>query len=139
MVFATHDRHLVEAVATHVGRVGGGRLEVRAGVRPSDFEPVLAGASEEVRVEESGGAVAHAERKQRARRLESLRRRGEEIEAAIHDAEGELAAVDRALSGAELPAGEIAELARRRAAVESRIAALFSEWETVEASTAADG
>ena len=131
IVFVTHDRFLVEAVATHVAHVQGGQVLLHEGVRADDFLPVDATARETAGAGE--GAEAHAERKRRQREHDRLRRRAGEIEAAIEAAEAEIAGVDAALveSGADHEA--IAMLARRRAEADARIAALFAEWEAIEA------
>ncbi len=143
-VFASHDRWFVERVATHVLHVGGGRAELREGVRPEDFEPpdarlrrsaVPAGLSDERAAETpAAGAAAHAARKAERRRRQARARQAARLEEAVHAAEARLAEVDAALAAAAA-AGDSEGLARlgaeRRAAAEA-VEAAFERWAAFE-------
>ena len=132
MVIVTHDRWLVERVATHVTRVSSDGVETHAGVEPTDFEPR---GRESSGTAPSTGALSHAERKAARRAREKAQRRIDRLESAIPEAEGRLEAIDTDFVSAAqegATAARFEDLGRQRAAVEAEIAGLYSEWEALE-------
>ncbi|MCA9494199.1 MAG: ABC-F family ATP-binding cassette domain-containing protein, partial [Myxococcales bacterium] len=130
VLLVTHDRFVVERVATHVGRIADGKLTLREGVRPEDFERPKA---EKVGVTEvSAEAVDHQERKRRQREAERARRRLQQVQDEIPKAEAKLAELDDALIAAATDHAKVTELARQREQVQSAVDGLYAEWEALE-------
>jgi ATP-binding cassette subfamily F protein 3 len=129
LVLATHDRFLVESVATHVARVRDGTLDVHAGVRPEDFERdvVVAGPA---RVNEQ--AATHGERKKRLREAERARRRIDEIHDEITVADAEVARIVEELVAAHSDHVAVRRLDEEHRAALDRVEALYAEWEVLE-------
>ncbi|MEQ1500825.1 MAG: ABC-F family ATP-binding cassette domain-containing protein [Myxococcota bacterium] len=134
LLLITHDRFVVEHVATHVARIRSGRLEVREGVRPEDFErEALSGSGTGSPAPQ---AEAHADRKRRQRELERIRRRLVELETAIPTAEAAVTRLDHALIEAATDHVKAAALARDRDAAATAVDRLYGEWEALEADLA---
>jgi ATP-binding cassette subfamily F protein 3 len=135
LLFVTHDRHLVEALATHVVHVRDGAVEMHPGVRPEDFllEPTKAAAEAATA---PARASSHEERKAAARERERVERRIARLPAEIEAAEAALAEVDDALCAPGLAPARFAELARAREAAEARVGGLYAEWEALESARA---
>ena len=133
LVVVTHDRYLVEEVATHVASVHNGRLEIHPGVRPEDFEPVS--LKRESRSVDGAGSDDHAARKLARAERTRLEKQAKKLAKGIEAAEVELARVDEALNQAATGEGppRFAELGTKRVEIESQIEALFEEWAEVEA------
>ncbi len=132
LLVVTHDRFLVERVATHVAHVLPGKVELHEGVRPEDFEPVSL-----QRAMEGGSAPESAEdfnnRKKQAREREKARRRVEQLGQLIEATEGKLGEVDGELCTPGLDHRKVTALSQQRAALEQQIAAYYEEWERLEA------
>ncbi len=129
LLLVTHDRWLVEQVATHVARITDGRLEVHAGVRPEDFEPHTA-----EKVGASGKSVAaedQATRKRKERERERMRKRIAAIEGEIQGAEAAVAAIDEEMYTVTDFAASKAVTARRDVA-KAHVDRLYAEWEELE-------
>jgi ATP-binding cassette, subfamily F, member 3 len=131
MVVVSHDRHLIEAVATHVAVVRDGRMSIAEGVRPEDFD--LTPPDGAVATGPSEGAQAHADRKAQQRARKRAEKRSAQAQEEIGAAEARLEEIDAALvaAGSDIP--ELTRLSKERAQVEGRIEALFEEWEALEA------
>ncbi len=131
VLLVSHDRWLVEAVATHVARIRHGTLDIHEGVREADFErdpaPVAADAGP------TEGAEAHADRKRRQREQDRARRRLAEIEVELPRAEAEVARIDDALIAAATDHVKALALGADRDAASARVDALYAEWESLEA------
>ncbi len=130
LLLVTHDRWLVEQVATHVARITDGRLDVHAGVRPEDFEPQTA-----EKVGASGKSVAaedQATRKRKERERERMRKRIAAIEGEIQGAEAAVAAIDEEMYTVTDFAASKAVTARRDVA-KGHVDRLYAEWEDLEA------
>ncbi len=127
MVLVTHDRYLVEQVATHVLRVSGGGIAIHEGVRPADLEPMP--AESRSAAEEGTGAAAHAARKRQQRERARMARRLEAVEEAIDAAEVSIAELDAALCA---PGADYAALGIARAESAAALEALMAEWEALE-------
>ena len=137
MVVVTHDRWLVEQVATHVAHVGRAGFRWHEGVRPADFDLGAADAlPDQGAAAPAEAALSHAERKRLARERERAARRLDELqEAVIPEAEGALEAIDADLARAAAEGADAArfeELGRARAAQEGEVARLYEEWERLE-------
>jgi len=132
LVLVTHDRWLVERVATHIGRLSHGAVDLREGVRPSDFERDAAPVGEG-EAEPTAGAVAYEEQKRRQREAERRTKRIAEIETLLPEAEERVAAIDEALIEAATDHVRAAELGAERQAAADAVEALYAEWEALEA------
>jgi len=151
LVFVSHDRYFVDALASRVLEVGGGR----AVSYPGNYEDFLRAKGGEgdashsaLRVEVKGGVApvapaggdkddrrrAHAERKgdQRAeqKRLKELA----EVETAIEVEEGELAAIEQQMAAPELYRDAVRwrEVSARHAELQAEIALLYGRWESLQ-------
>jgi ATP-binding cassette subfamily F protein 3 len=143
VLFVSHDRYLVKAVATHVWVIDGRQVRCMLG----GWEEFMAWRQERLglggpRVDEAKEArkASYAERKaveREVRRRENLinrlRKRHEEIEAKIQALEADLARRMREISAA----GEsgrldsVASLGRDYAERQAALKALWAEWEDV--------
>jgi ATP-binding cassette subfamily F protein 3 len=136
IVVATHDRFLVERVATHVGLVGAGQVALHQGLGAAfldrDATTPVAAASEA-----SEGATAHAERKRLARERDRAQRRIEAIQGEIEGCDAQIDELDQAMVQAATDIDALRRLSEERQALEARSAALFEEWEALEAELAA--
>jgi len=130
IVVVTHDRYVVEKLATHVARVIDGRVEFKVGLGPEDFE---AGAIRN-RVVDAGsgiGAGDHADRKQKNRDRTKAERRIAKIGERLSAIEVQIAALDeRAFTETTWEASK--KLADQRAVLEAESATLYAEWESLE-------
>lgn len=131
MVVVSHDRHLVEAVATHVAVVRDGVVTIAEGVRAEDFDLTPPAAA--ARAASSAAAVAHADRKAERRARQKMEKRAVAVQDEISSAEARLEAIDEELVAAGADLDALTRLSAERAAVEAGIEALFEEWETLEA------
>ena len=127
MVLVTHDRYLVESLATHVFTIQDGAWDLRIGVRPEDLEPVPSkGAGGTAK---KSGAQAHtAQKKLRARR-QKLERQLAAAEEAVETLELKLAALDEALCA---PDADYAALGAERTATETALEEAMATWESLE-------
>ncbi len=132
VVVATHDRFLVERIATHVALVGQGRVELHEGVQQAFFEPTRLRVGEPARETAAEGAAAHAERKRAARERDRQARRIEAIQGELEAAEAEIAELDQAMVAAATDFPRLRELSEQRGRLEAHSAALYREWEQLE-------
>jgi ATP-binding cassette subfamily F protein 3 len=131
MLLVSHDRWVVEQLATHIGVVHGGRLVIREGVRPSDFE-LDTQARPEGQLERTG-AVDHVARK-KVRRIEERRvRRITAIEGEIEVAEAKLEAIDERLFAEAADVNRARELEAQRQACQAQVDGLYTEYEQLDA------
>jgi ATP-binding cassette subfamily F protein 3 len=130
LLFTAHDRWFVEQIATHVGRIDGGTIDVHPGVRPDDF--VFDDRIERVARERSEQAVARDERRRQQKEDARLAKAIEKVAAEIARAEAELHTTDEALVAAATDHEEARRLATVREEVEARVHALYTKWEELE-------
>jgi ATPase subunit of ABC transporter with duplicated ATPase domains len=132
VVVATHDRFLVERVATHVGMVGDGDIELHEGVRPQFFEPTRLRNAGTARPAAASAAAAHTERKRKKGERGRAQRRVEAIQAELEacDARIELLDQDMVSSATDFP--RVRQLSEQRQREEAQSAALYDEWERLE-------
>ena len=141
LVVVTHDRWLVEQVATHVAHVGSSGFRWHAGVERSDFElgDARGGADDDGAAEEA--ALSHAERKRLLRERERAAKRIQRVhDVELPAAEAKLEQIDAQLAeaaGKGASAARFEELGKARGAQEAVIAGLYEEWESLE--TLVDG
>jgi ATP-binding cassette subfamily F protein 3 len=139
VLLVTHDRYLVERLATHVAVVSGGGVEIFEGVRPEHLEPAPVSTSKPATTEHDTVGLDQEERKQRRRERTKLQRRFEKASAELSQAEAEMAAIEQqilAVAGDYVRAGALD--AKRRAA-EARAEALFEELAELETALVDDG
>lgn len=135
VIFVSHDRYLVQAVATHIWAVDGGQLRC-----------VLGGWQEyqEWRAEQSDGKTpekaAKEDRKadyRRARKqanlVQQLKRRHEELEVQIESSEQDLAKLNDGISaaGENGDVARVEKLGREYEEKDNRLRTLWDEWEQV--------
>ena len=127
MVLITHDRYLVESLASHVITIQDGAWELHMGVRPEDLEPIP--SSGKARKEKATGAEAHRQQKQRRAKRQKQERHLAAVEAQVETLENTITEIDDALCQ---PDADYAALSSRRAALESELEAAMAEWEQLE-------
>jgi ATP-binding cassette subfamily F protein 3 len=151
LVFVSHDRYFVDALATRVIEVGGGRIESYFG-NYEDFLRVKVGRGEgghsALRVETSlAGAIEtampldkedrrrqHEERKDVQRGEKRRQRELAEVEARIEVQETELAAIELTMADPALyqDAARWREVSLRHEALQEAIAGLYARWEHLQ-------
>jgi ATP-binding cassette, subfamily F, member 3 len=129
MVIVSHDRYLLNRVATHIGRVIDGTLHIQEGTAALDLLDAIEGQKPE---DASAGGVAYKEAKKRARQVERTRKRVTQIEAEVEALEAEVAGVDERLFEEAGDFQRARELNAQRETLTKRVEALYSEWEVLE-------
>jgi ATP-binding cassette subfamily F protein 3 len=149
LVVVSHDRYFINRIATSVGEVDGGRIEVHAGDYDAWLErrqataagPPSGGPAEE----DARRAAREREREERRLEAEERNRRYRERKAAedrLAPVEAEIAAVERRVRElAEAQAdpalyrdgARAREVGRDRAEAETRLAELYARWEDLAA------
>jgi ATP-binding cassette subfamily F protein 3 len=129
LVLVSHDRWVVEQLATHAAVIRGDTVEVHEGLTPADFEsgPVRR------QITRRGGSDAYAERKQKARDAERARRRIMKIEATIEANDITIAALEAKLFEVAGDYAAAAATEAERAGLAAENDALMTEWEELEA------
>jgi ATP-binding cassette subfamily F protein 3 len=137
-IFVTHDRYLVQAVATHVWALEDGRVYTIVG----GWREYLAWRQRRrtsdpgARAVDQDKAARQAKRRldrKRANLVQRLERRHEELEDQIDTAEGRLAAINEEISAAS-EAGNmelVEKLSSEYPRVRQRLDELWAEWEHV--------
>ena len=123
MVLVTHDRYLVEQLATHVLVIRGGTHDFHPGVEPTDLELKPLDRS---RGEATTGALDHAERKRQQRELQKKKRTLDKTESDIEAAEARIESLDAALCA---PGADYEALGTERAQAITQLDTLMSAWE----------
>ena len=126
MILVTHDRYLVEQLATHVLLVRDGTHDFHAGIEPTDLElkpPERTGDEAP-----AAGAVDYAERKRRRSALQKKQRELTQIEADIEAAEARIEALDAALCE---PGADYEALGTERGEATAALDALMASWEAL--------
>ncbi len=127
LVLVSHDRALIERLATHVVVWGDDGVVVREGLLASDLEPRRGEATEREDAASTDGS--YAERKAAARARERARRALSHAESAVEGAEAALAALDDELARQADDAGAVATLLERREALAAALHAAMEAWE----------
>jgi ATP-binding cassette subfamily F protein 3 len=148
LVVISHDRYFINRVATSIGEVGGGNLEVY----PGDYDAWLERKQAASTTAGTAESAAAAKERDRAREREAKRAEAEErnrryrdrkaaeerlapVEAAIAQTETRLRALTEAQADPTLyrdPA-RAKEVGRARAEAEVRLTELYREWEALAA------
>ncbi|HUS90702.1 MAG TPA: ABC-F family ATP-binding cassette domain-containing protein [Phycisphaerae bacterium] len=137
VIFVSHDRYLIEALATHVWAMEDGRTHVLAGGWDryvgwrAEYRAGLSQASPPKRVEQRSRREANLERRRCERERQRLQRRLEELEDAIHRHEALLAELMDA-SGRAGEAGDLPHVRELGAAYEKAAAELKDLWREYE-------
>jgi len=129
MAFVTHDRYLVEQIATHVVNITGQVLDLHEGILPGDLEPKSTRQSGGKAV--ASGSKAHADRKREQRLRDRTVRRINEIEDEISCLETEISDLDAQLATSGV---DYALLGTQRKQKATLIDELMNEWEQLESS-----
>ena len=130
MLIVSHDRYFVEGVATHIAKLGDGKVTVSLGVKNSDFIPEVLQREEDAK--DTAGAESYADRKKRARELTRAKRRLGKVEDEISEVEVELEAIDEKLFAEAGDPKRARALGEERNTAQQRCDDLYAEWETLE-------
>ncbi|MBK9369487.1 MAG: ABC-F family ATP-binding cassette domain-containing protein [Deltaproteobacteria bacterium] len=131
VVLISHDRHLVERVATHVARFTPEGVIQREGLLPEDLEPPkpppsLGGAGQTAPAE---AASAHKDRQRKLRERERLARELSQAEKKVSELEDKLSVLDRSLSDEADQPARVATLLKQREQAEAALNAAMTRWE----------
>ncbi len=140
MVLVSHDRYLVEAVATHVGHLDGGALVIKEGVEASDFDPVqarlqLGGQKDAPPAAEDAASeqgLSHEERKELRRERTRLQRRFTKEEERVEALEEKMESLDAEMLQAAQDFSRLAELSQARDEAEKEQEQLMESLEELE-------
>ena len=143
VLFVSHDRYLVGAVATHIWAVDGREVRCILGglqeylawrrERLGLAGPEVDEAKEARKASYAGRKAAEREARRRATAIERLRKRHEDIEVRIQQVEADLARRMQEISAAG-EAGDLARvesLGREYAQRDAALKALWAEWEDI--------
>ena len=136
LVLVSHDRALVEGLATHVVVWGEDGVLVRGGLRSEDLEARRGEATE--RDEQQAADTSYADRKAHARKRERAERTLARAEAEVERSEGALEALDAELAERAEDLAAVAELLARRPALEAAVTAALEAWEEAAEAVEAD-
>ena len=139
LVAVTHDRHLVERLATHVAVFRRGGVSIHEGLRPEDLEPRRGSAGPEVGGRAPGRAEDYRARKRRQRQRERAARRVAELEGQIEALESELGAIDERLAALAHDPGQVGAALAERAAVAEALDRAMADWERASEAAEAGG
>jgi ATP-binding cassette subfamily F protein 3 len=146
-VVISHDRYFDNRIATSIGEVGGGRIEVIPGDYDAYLEAVAARAATAAPATPRAGETRRSDHERAARRLEAeaRNRRYRErkaAEAVLAPIEAEIAALEERFKAAEAAQADpevyahparAREVAREKADAEARLADLYARWESAAA------
>ncbi|MCP4917928.1 MAG: ABC-F family ATP-binding cassette domain-containing protein [Proteobacteria bacterium] len=127
VVVVSHDRFLVEELATHVVAFSPAGLEVTEGLRPEHLEPAVLGRPDED--ESASRGESHKERQRCLRELERMKKELAATEARVTELEGSLEALDGQLAEVASDVKEVTRLLGERAVVEQELEAAMALWE----------
>jgi ATP-binding cassette subfamily F protein 3 len=148
LVVVSHDRYFINRVATSIGHVAGGRVEVFTGDYDSFLESQTAPAEEPPEPGDAKRAGRERDREQRRSEAEERNRRYRERQAAearLAPVETEIATVEarvRELTAQQAEPdvyrdGERAKaVSRAKAEAEAKLAQLYERWERIAAENA---
>lgn len=129
LVLVSHDRYVVEQLATHVLRLGP-TASLKEGVESSDFERTTETPTNQV---DRSKRHDHAARKRIQRELERSKRRLHALPAALEESEAAVASVDEALVRAADDWSRASELGEERSRKQAIVDEMYTEWEQLEA------
>jgi ATP-binding cassette subfamily F protein 3 len=151
LIFVSHDRYFVDALASRVVEVAGGRVDSYLG----NYEDFLAAKARSgdnshstLRVEqcrgtlplaeaqaESGPEPASFQERKEIKRLERRRQKDlAEVEEGIEDCESRLTALEKLMADPELTQDHVRwrEVSASHAALQKEIEGLYKRWETLQ-------
>jgi ATP-binding cassette subfamily F protein 3 len=133
VVAISHDRFLIQQLATHVVRFDAGGLDVHEGLQPRDLEPP---DKVEVVVEQAASkgvaVVSHKERQRQKRARERARKDVLKAEAQVEALEQRLATLDQDLADHAGDPKRVQSLLQERPRVEDELAQAMDRWEALE-------
>lgn len=130
MLLISHDRWVVEQVATHVALWDGTEMTIVEGVRPEHFKPVA--ATQGTARTSTRGKKDHASRKAAQRLHEKLQRQLERVQTQIEGVEAEIEALDQALYDHASDHARARTLSEDRDTAQQRLDGLYEDWESLE-------
>ncbi len=134
LILVSHDRYLVEKVATHVLMVHDGRITLHKGVRPEHLDPRRAARMGDRQTDpKSDKGRSHAERKQRNKARNRATKRIAKIELQLEALDEQLSSSEQAMLEAAVDYQRAQKLAAAHAKLEAHQTALYAEWEELEA------
>ena len=130
--FISHDRSLVEDVATHIGRIEDGRIEVRMGMEPEWLIPQAYrhDKSDEPQAAQTGKST-YINNKARNKERRQLTKALNATERNIAKTEAALEAIDKSLMAAGSDYQKLEQLATERTELEETLDAHLNEWERI--------
>ena len=146
VIFVTHDRYLIEAVATHIWAVEDGSVRVilggwedylkwRGDTTARGRNVGIARGSLDIKRREAKEArkAERAVARRRANELQRLRRRHAQLEKEIEDAERDLARLNDAIStvGEAGDVDRVYELGRKHREKDDQLQRLYASWQEV--------
>lgn len=133
MILVTHDRFLVEQLATHVARVANGQVAIREGLLPEDLEPIAAARQGEREESTSDGAESYEARKKRQRAREKASREQGRLETRMEELDAAIARVDAELFEHATDFEKARDLSEARDALEAEQLEVMEKWEACTA------
>ena len=134
VVLVSHDRYLIQAVATHIWAIDGTGIRVILGGW-EDYVAWRAGSRRPVGSAADDAQPSDARRRARRRsnEMQALRRRHQDIENKIDALEKELARLNQAIgtAGRSGQTAHVAQLSKEYESCNAQLAALWREWEDV--------
>ncbi|MCB9746299.1 MAG: ABC-F family ATP-binding cassette domain-containing protein [Alphaproteobacteria bacterium] len=131
IVIVSHDRRLVERLASHVVLFGGERLVVREGLLPQHLEPPeahkLGGAGDT----STEAAESHKERQRRKREEERAKKELGEVEERVATLEERIVEIDEQMAAATGDVSRVEELIRVRVEVAEALDEAMQRWEAL--------
>jgi ATP-binding cassette subfamily F protein 3 len=133
ILVVTHDRFLVERIATHIAIVQDGTVTLHEGVRPELLEPVSQGSESPVSDRATAtGKLDHEARKQRRRERTKAQRRFERLSKDLEKSETRLAELEARGMEVAQDYQKASEVEAQRAEEEARCEAIFEEMAELE-------
>jgi len=129
LLLVTHDRALIESVATHLWQLTSAGIQTREW---SPGEPMFAAESETAAADNTRRKQDHTERKRLQRIVERAKRERDQIEANIDAAERELEALEQAAFDVAQDLSAAKEIEAQRQATTRTIEDWMTRWEELE-------
>jgi ATP-binding cassette subfamily F protein 3 len=138
LLLVSHDRYLIQSLATHIWVVGEGTLHLFEGNWDDytswrdDREAVVAAAETQV---QGDRRAAHRQVRRERKQAERMQARHEEVEATIHQLEGQLVDLSQRIgkAGEEQDVEKVNVLGVEYREIEKQMEVLWAEWEELAA------
>ncbi len=139
VIFVSHDRYLIDALATHVWALDGERVAMLPGGwdeyvqwrnRTASSVPTGDDGKASAKVD---GKAAHQERRRRRNALQRLGRRLKEVEKLVHDHESDLERIGDEIThaGEQGQLDDVSRLGEDYQRIETELQTLLGEWEQI--------